>query len=126
MHQALFLPEIAHNIFEFLNPFISGPRESYQPNPLRLQDLVAVATTCHALSGPALDVLWDTQLCFGPLLLCLPPSLVQVRVRVYGSDDDSDSEEEEDYDETSSSNRYEDRRIVSDPLINIGFPHRWV
>lgn len=124
MHQALFLPEIAHNIFEFLNPYISGPRESYQPNPLRLQDLVAVAKTCHALSGPALDVLWDTHLCFGPLLLCLPPSLVQVRVRVYGSDDDSDSEEE-DYDETSSSNRYEDRRIVSDPLINIGFPHRW-
>jgi hypothetical protein len=118
MHQALFLPEIAHNIFEFLNPFISGPEGSHQPNPLRLQDLAAVATTCHALSGPALDVLWDTQLCFGPLLLCLPPSLVQVRVRVYGpGSDDSDSEDYED-------SQYEDRRVVSDPLIDIGFPHR--
>lgn len=107
MHHALSLPEITRNIFEFLNPFLSGPEGSHQPNPLRLQDLVAVAITCHALSGPALDVLWDTQLCFGPLLLCLPPSIIEVRVSVYGSDD-PDSEE---YDE----DQYEDRRVVSDP-----------
>lgn len=110
MHQALFLPEITRNIFEFLNPFLSGPEGSHQPNPLRLQDLAAVAITCRTLSGPALDVLWDTQLCFGPLLLCLPPSIIEVRVRVYGSDD-PDSEEYND-------DQYEDRRVymIRDPL----------
>ncbi|KAG2109499.1 hypothetical protein DEU56DRAFT_710777, partial [Suillus clintonianus] len=79
MHHALFLPDITSNIFEFLIPFLSGPEGSHQPNPLRLQDLAAVATTCHALSGPALDVLWDTLVCFGPLLMCMPPSVIEVR-----------------------------------------------
>ncbi|KAG2146826.1 hypothetical protein DEU56DRAFT_786709 [Suillus clintonianus] len=92
MHHALFLPEITWNIFEFLNPFLSGPEGSHEPNPLRLRDLAAVAITCHALSGPALDVLWDTQLCFGPLLMCMPPSIVGVWDRCVderNSDDDA-------------------------------------
>ncbi|KAG0706575.1 hypothetical protein DFH29DRAFT_1020838 [Suillus ampliporus] len=89
MHQVLFLPEITCNIFEFLNPFLSEPEGSHQPNPLRLWDLAVVATTCHALSGPALDVLWDTQVCFGPLLMCMPPSVVEVRNGdYYGPDED--------------------------------------
>ncbi|KAG1740498.1 uncharacterized protein EDB91DRAFT_352723 [Suillus paluster] len=91
MHHALFLPEIACNIFEFLNPFLSGPEDCDEPNLLRLRDLVAVAVTCHALSGPALDVLWDTQMCFGPLLMCMPPSVVQAQ----NNDLEPDSEDEE-------------------------------
>jgi hypothetical protein len=78
MHHALFLPEITCNIFEFLNPFLSEPTASHDRNRLRLQDIAAAATTCHAFSGPALDVLWDTQLCLGPLLMCMSPSVVQV------------------------------------------------
>jgi hypothetical protein len=78
MHRALFLPEIAFNIFEFLNPFLSEPTASRDRNRLHLQDIAAVATTCRALSAPALDVLWDTQLCLGPLLMTLSPSVVEV------------------------------------------------
>ncbi|KAG2121269.1 hypothetical protein DEU56DRAFT_927631 [Suillus clintonianus] len=88
MHPVLFLPEITTNIFEFLNPFLSGPTGSHEFNPLSLHDLVALAKTCHALSGPALDVLWNNQLCFGPLLMCMPPSVFEVR--------NSDSEPEDD------------------------------
>ncbi|KAG1748295.1 uncharacterized protein EDB91DRAFT_1344853 [Suillus paluster] len=88
MHHALFLPEITCNIFELLNPFLSGPEGSHEPNPLRLRDLAAVATTCHALGDPALDVLWDTQVCFGPLLMCLPPSVIEVRDSDYEPDED--------------------------------------
>ncbi|KAG1740505.1 uncharacterized protein EDB91DRAFT_1222866 [Suillus paluster] len=88
MHHALFLPEITRNIFELLNPFISEPKCAHRPNPLRLEDLVAVATTCHALSGPALDALWHTQVCFGPLLMCMPPSVVEVQDSDYEPDED--------------------------------------
>ncbi|KAG0706579.1 hypothetical protein DFH29DRAFT_133122 [Suillus ampliporus] len=77
-----------HNIFELLNPFLSGPEGSHQPNPHRLRDLAAVAITCHALSGPALDVLWDTQMCFRRLLICMPPSVVEVRDSGYEPDED--------------------------------------
>ncbi|KAG1732148.1 hypothetical protein EDB19DRAFT_1299506 [Suillus lakei] len=79
MHHALFLPEISSNIFELLNPFLSGPTGSHEFNPLSLHDLAVVATTCRALSGPALDVLWSSQVCFGPLLMCMPPSVFEVR-----------------------------------------------
>ncbi|OJA20340.1 hypothetical protein AZE42_10289 [Rhizopogon vesiculosus] len=81
MHHALFLPEITSNIFEFLNPFLSEPTASHERDRLCLQDIAAVARTCHALSGPALDVLWDTQLCLGPLLMCMSPSVVEVSDR---------------------------------------------
>ncbi|KAG2138360.1 hypothetical protein DEU56DRAFT_945409 [Suillus clintonianus] len=108
MHHALFLPEITSNIFEFLNPFLSGPEGSHQPNPLRLQDLAAVATTCHALSGPALDVLWDTLVCFGPLLMCMPPSVIEVRVRVVEEVDD-------DFDYSFQERRI---RLTRDPLLS--------
>ena len=73
MHPALYLPEITANIFEFLNPFLSEPT----PN-LRLRDILAVALTCRTLSHPALDVLWDTQLCLGPLFMCMSLAVVQV------------------------------------------------
>jgi hypothetical protein len=81
MHHALFLPEIACNIFEFLNPFLSEPTSPHVRNRLHLQDIAAVARTCHTLSGPALDVLWNTQLCLGPLLMCMSPSVVEVHGR---------------------------------------------
>jgi len=75
MHPALYLPEITANIFEFLNPFLSEPTPWAN---LRLHDIVAVALTCRTLSHPALDVLWDTQLCLGPLFMSMSPAVVEV------------------------------------------------
>ncbi|KAG1723479.1 glycoside hydrolase superfamily [Suillus paluster] len=52
---------------------------SSSASPRRSRHLSVVATTCRALSGPALDVLWDTQICFGQLLMSIPPSIVEIQ-----------------------------------------------
>ncbi|KAG2114505.1 hypothetical protein BD769DRAFT_1489524 [Suillus cothurnatus] len=58
MHSALAINDIVHTILQHVKS--SGT------------DLINVAMTCSALSGPALDILWSEQSSLSHLVMCLP------------------------------------------------------
>ncbi|KAG1731995.1 uncharacterized protein EDB91DRAFT_1226799 [Suillus paluster] len=57
MHPALLVDDIVHAILQ---------------NVTRATDVIKFASTCSAISSPALDILWCTQSNLGPLIMCLP------------------------------------------------------
>ncbi|KAJ7113629.1 hypothetical protein C8R44DRAFT_881908 [Mycena epipterygia] len=72
MHRSWSVPEITRMIFEQLG-------SSYPGNTAAIA-LYQLASTCHGLSDPALDLLWQTQYGIIPLLKCLPSSVWEVSV----------------------------------------------
>ncbi|KAG0707369.1 hypothetical protein DFH29DRAFT_1076400 [Suillus ampliporus] len=57
MHRALLVDDIVHTILQ---------------NVTSATDLTNFASTCSAVSSPALDILWCAQSSLGPLIMCLP------------------------------------------------------
>ena len=51
---------------------------------LRPEDLLSVALTCRGFLEPALDELWYEIPAFKPLLACLPPDLLEIKVEKVG------------------------------------------
>ncbi|KAG0696398.1 hypothetical protein DFH29DRAFT_1072105 [Suillus ampliporus] len=58
MHRALLVNDIVHTILK--------------NDTLSATDMINFASTCSALSSPALDILWYKQRTLGPLIMCLP------------------------------------------------------
>ncbi|KAJ6541061.1 hypothetical protein DFH09DRAFT_929338 [Mycena vulgaris] len=89
MHRALQVPEIAAMICQEIIPaleyslHLSGRNAS-----VTLANLAAVARTCKAFSGPALDLLWANQQTVLHVLRCMPDD-------VWTEQDSDDDEEEE-------------------------------
>ncbi|KAG0702540.1 hypothetical protein DFH29DRAFT_495018 [Suillus ampliporus] len=65
MHRALLVNDIVHTILQNIT---SSPT-----------DMINFASTCSALSSPALDMLWCKQSTLGPLIMCLPQDTWEVR-----------------------------------------------
>ncbi|KAG0699032.1 hypothetical protein DFH29DRAFT_1081509 [Suillus ampliporus] len=63
MHRALLVNDIVHTILQ---------------NVDCATDMINFASTCSALSSPALDILWSKQLNLGPLIMCLPEDTWEV------------------------------------------------
>ncbi|KAG1732019.1 uncharacterized protein EDB91DRAFT_1226827 [Suillus paluster] len=57
MHRALLVDDIVHAVLQ---------------NVTSATDVINFASTCSAVSSPALDILWCTQSNLGPLIMCLP------------------------------------------------------
>ncbi|KAG0693153.1 hypothetical protein DFH29DRAFT_1007597 [Suillus ampliporus] len=64
MHRALLVDDIVHAILQ---------------NVTSATDTINFASTCSALSSPALDILWRKQWTLGPLIMCLPQDTWEVR-----------------------------------------------
>ncbi|KAG0697211.1 hypothetical protein DFH29DRAFT_1023088 [Suillus ampliporus] len=64
MHRALLVDDIVHAILQ---------------NVTSATDMINFASTCSALSSPALDMLWCEQWNLGPLIMCLPQDTWEVR-----------------------------------------------
>jgi hypothetical protein len=73
MHQALLISEVVANICSQL---VRGPHWYYDQC---LGTLAAFAVTCRAISEPALDALWCTQVSLAPLLRCMSSDLWEGR-----------------------------------------------
>ncbi|KAG0707365.1 hypothetical protein DFH29DRAFT_897056 [Suillus ampliporus] len=58
MHRALLVDDIVHTILQNVT--------------LSATDLINFASTCSAVSSPALNILWCAQSSLGPLIMCLP------------------------------------------------------
>ncbi|KAG0698998.1 hypothetical protein DFH29DRAFT_1081485 [Suillus ampliporus] len=63
MHRALLVNDIVHTILQ---------------NVDSATDMINFASTCSALSSPALDILWSKQWNLGPLIMCLPKDTWEV------------------------------------------------
>ena len=87
MHPCLRVPELASLIAEECAPNIhTSTHES-----LDLRAVYALARTCRALHGPALDVLWYSQRTLKHLLMCMPDDLwcsVPTPIKPEGHDGD--------------------------------------
>jgi hypothetical protein len=73
MHKALLISEVVANVCSEL------VREHLFDDCQYPGTLAAFAATCRAISEPALDVLWCTQLSLVPLLRCMAPDLWEER-----------------------------------------------
>jgi hypothetical protein len=70
MHKALLISEIVADVCsELVN-------EHFWDHCQYHGTLAAFAATCRAISEPALDALWCTQLSLAPLLRCMAPDLL--------------------------------------------------
>ena len=70
MHVALLIPELLGSILGYLEDTPQFPGEhTYGPGR---KALAALASTCRALSEPALDALWRRLYTLKPLMLCVP------------------------------------------------------
>lgn len=63
MHQALLVPEVLLHVF-------AGVKQIWEPT-LSQRSLTALATTCKAFYGPAMDLLWADMNSLLPLLGCV-------------------------------------------------------
>jgi hypothetical protein len=72
MHKALLISEVVANVCsELVSEHLF---DCQYPGTLS-----AFAATCRAISEPALDALWRTQLSLAPLLRCMAPDLWEGR-----------------------------------------------
>jgi hypothetical protein len=65
MHRALLVDDIVHAVFQ--NATSSAT------------DIIHFASTCSAVSSPALNILWRIQSSLGPLIMCLPQDTWEIR-----------------------------------------------
>jgi hypothetical protein len=73
MHKALLISEVVANVSsELVSEHLLY--DCQYPGTL-----AAFAATCRAISEPALDALWCTQLSLAPLLRCMAPDLWEGR-----------------------------------------------
>ncbi|EMD32756.1 hypothetical protein CERSUDRAFT_77137 [Gelatoporia subvermispora B] len=97
MHRCLQIAEVLDIILHIL-----GGDPSHYGRTLYPSALAALARTCHALSEPALDVLWEKQNTLMRVILCLPTDcwifvdehdgncgMIQVLILRLGMDDDA-------------------------------------
>ncbi|KAJ7435786.1 hypothetical protein B0H11DRAFT_670908 [Mycena galericulata] len=77
MHRCLTITEIRNIICFNLDASCvdAEGRLLDPPHPDNRPALAALARTCTSFSGPALDVLWRTQISLVPLLRCMPEDL---------------------------------------------------
>ncbi|KIJ63856.1 hypothetical protein HYDPIDRAFT_112834, partial [Hydnomerulius pinastri MD-312] len=66
MHRCLEIPEILLEILEI----VFAAKNGYP-------DVAGLARTCRSFNGPALDVLWCTQLSLLPLVMCFPRDVLE-------------------------------------------------
>jgi hypothetical protein len=76
MHRSLLISEVVVKICQELAYPCHGI--------LFFGSLAGFATTCRAISEPALDVLWHEQSSLAPLLRCMPSDLWEARVVANG------------------------------------------
>jgi len=64
MHRALLVDDIVHIILQHVKS--------------SAKDMINFASTCSAVSSPALNILWREQSHLGPLIMCLPQDTWEV------------------------------------------------
>lgn len=78
MHQCLRVPEIAAVIAEACAPDYRDAGSFGNGSKPKLGAVYALARTCRALHGPALDLLWYYQFGLQNLVKCLPTGLWRI------------------------------------------------
>lgn len=81
MHNCLLIPELSARIAEACAPQFKRPTSAWDADgKFYLASLCALARTCRALQGPALDVMWYYQFGLQNLIQCLPKHLWEMFV----------------------------------------------